>query len=89
MLVGDEEAFAFCRALWETTRIKVGGSSGAVLAACAKYLHAHPEVKNVVCVCADSGDNYANTIFNDAWIQKQGFDVSKERLEPVQDIACK
>jgi cysteine synthase A len=89
MLVGDEEAFAFCRALWETTRIKVAGSSGAVLAACAKYLHAHPEVKNVVCVCADSGDNYANTIFNDAWIQKQGFDVSKERLEPVQDIACK
>ncbi len=89
MLVRDEEAFAFCRALWETTRLKVGGSSGAVLAACAKYLQDHPEVRNVVCLCADKGDNYANTIFNDGWIQKQGLDVSKERLEPVQDIASR
>lgn len=87
MLVKDEEAFAFCRALWEATDIKIGGSSGAVLAACAKYLQAHPEARNVVCVCPDGGDNYANSIFNDDWIQKQGLDVSKERLEPVQDIA--
>ncbi len=86
MLVKDEEAFAFCRALWQTAGIKVGGSSGAVLAACAKYLQAHPEVRNVVCVCADGGDNYTDSIFNDNWIQKQGFDLSKERLEPVQDI---
>ncbi len=86
MLVRDEEPIPFCRALRETTGIKVGGSSGAVLAACAKYLHAHSEVKNVVCVCADSGDNYANSIFNDDWIQKQGFDVSKECLEPLQGI---
>jgi len=86
MLVKDEEAFAFCRALWEATDIKVGGSSGAVLAACAKYLQTHPEARNVVCVCADGGDNYANSIFNDEWIHKQGLNVSKERLEPVQDI---
>lgn len=87
MLVRDEEAFAFCRALWETTGIKVGGSSGATLAACARYLQAHSEVKHVVCVCADGGDNYAHSIFDDHWIQKQGLDVSKARLEPVQDIA--
>src|SRR5439155_7100101 len=60
MLVRDKEAFAFCRALQDMTGIKVGGSSGAVLAACAKYLLAHPEVIHVVCVCADSGDNYTN-----------------------------
>jgi len=86
MLVKDEEAFAFCRALWQTTGIKVGGSSGAVLAACAQYLLAHPEARNVVCVCADGGDNYTDSIFNDNWIQKQGFDLSREHLEPVQDI---
>jgi len=89
MLVRDEEAFAFCRALSQATGIKVGGSSGAVLAACAKYLLDHTEVKNIVCVCADGGDNYANSIFNDSWIQKQGFNLSKEHLEPVQDIVSK
>jgi len=87
MLVNDGEAFAFCRALRETTGISVGGSSGAVLAACAKYLEAHPEVADVVCVCADTGDNYMNSIFNDDWMQKQELDLSKERLGPVQDIA--
>ncbi|HTK10442.1 MAG TPA: 2,3-diaminopropionate biosynthesis protein SbnA [Ktedonobacteraceae bacterium] len=89
MLVSDEEAFAFCRALWETTGIKVGGSSGAVLAACAKYLQAHPEAKDVVCVCADSGDNYANSIFNDEWIQRQGLTLTQSHLDPVQDIVYK
>ncbi len=89
MLVRDEEAFAFCRALSQATGIKVGGSSGAVLAACAKYLLAHPEVRNVVCVCADGGDNYADSIFSDGWIQKQGLNLSKEHLEPVQDIVSK
>jgi N-(2-amino-2-carboxyethyl)-L-glutamate synthase len=86
MLVKDEEAFAFCHAIWQATDIKVGGSSGAVLAACAKYLLAHPEARDVVCVCADGGDNYADSIFNDNWIHKQGFDLSRKQLEPVQDI---
>ena len=89
LLVRDEEAFAFCRALWETTMLKVGGSSGAVLAACGKYLQDHPEVRNVVCLCADRGDNYDNTIFNNDWIYKLGFDVSKELLKPVQDIVSR
>jgi 2,3-diaminopropionate biosynthesis protein SbnA len=89
MLVRDEEAFTFCRALSQATDIKVGGSSGAVLAACAKYLLAHPEARNVVCLCPDGGDNYANSIFNDNWIQKQGLNLSERHLEPVQDIVSK
>lgn len=86
MLIKDEEAFAFCRFLRAHTGLKVGGSSGAVLAACAKYLQAHPEVNNPVCICADSGDNYTNSIFNDDWIQQQGLIVTKDRLGPVQEI---
>jgi cysteine synthase A len=89
LLVKDEEAFAFCRALKDATGINVGGSSGAVLAACAKYLQAHPLVENVVCVCADSGDNYTNSIFNDDWLQKQGLTIRQEHLGPVQEIITK
>lgn len=86
ILVSDEEAFAFCRTLLATTDIAVGGSSGAVLAACAQYLRAHPEINDVVCVCADSGKNYASSIFNDRWLEQQGLDLSKELPEPIQDI---
>ena len=77
--------------LRETTGISVGGSSGAVLAACATYLEAHPGLVDVVCVCADGGDNYANSIFNDDWLLTHGLDLSKERLWPRPghcDIAC-
>lgn len=86
MLVRDEDAFTFCRALWDTTGMKVGGSSGAVLAACARYLYDHPELTNVACVVADSGDNYTNSIFNDEWVRRQGLDLSVEHLGPVRDI---
>jgi N-(2-amino-2-carboxyethyl)-L-glutamate synthase len=81
MLVTDEEAFACCRALWETIGIKVGGSSGAVLSACARYLKIYPKVKNVVCVCADQGDSYVNSIFNDDWITQQGLDLQSIKQE--------
>ena len=86
LLVGDEEAFAFCRALDAATGIKVGGSSGAVLAACASYLQTYPELKNVVCVCSDGGENYTSSIFNDQWLQQHEISLSQDHLSPVQDI---
>lgn len=86
MLVSDEEAFAFCRALFSATGIKVGGSSGAVLSACARYLQAHPESMHVACVCSDNGENYCSSIFNDQWLEFHGFHLSQEHIEPVQDI---
>jgi len=86
ILVRDEEAFTFCRALWNTTGIKVGGSSGAVLSACSRYLHNHQDLTNVVCLVADSGDTYENSIYNDEWIQKHGLDLSLKHLEPVRNI---
>ncbi len=86
MLVNDEEAFAFCRALLSTTGIKVGGSSGATLSACAKYLQGHPAVTNVACVCADTGDNYLSSIFSDQWLRQHELALRHEHLGPVQEI---
>ncbi len=66
-LIDDLEAFTYCRALHKATGIQVGGSSGAVLAACVRYLKKHPETSNSVCICADRGENYSQTIFSDDW----------------------
>src|SRR5262249_11191663 len=86
MLVRDQEAFAFCRALYASAQLKVGGSSGAVLAGCAHYLQAHPQVSRVVCVCADRGENYASSIFSDEWLKQQGMKYSQEHLGSLQQI---
>lgn len=69
-LIKDEVAFLFCRQLLEKTGLKVGGSSGAVLAACADYLTVRPEVERAVCLCADRGENYDSTIFSDKWLEE-------------------
>lgn len=87
MLISDDEAFACCRLLLEMTGISVGGSAGAVLAACVKYLRRHPTVQRVACLCADRGENYSSTIYNDEWIRQQGLGVSFELLEGLHDIS--
>jgi 2,3-diaminopropionate biosynthesis protein SbnA len=82
--VGDEDAFLFCRNLLDKTGIHVGGSSGAVLVACARYLETHPEVENAVCLCPDTGENYRSTIFDDQWLKENG--VVLQNRSPVQEI---
>jgi N-(2-amino-2-carboxyethyl)-L-glutamate synthase len=86
MLVGDEMAFALCRMLARETGIKVGGSSGAVLGACARYLRSHPAARTVVCVCPDDGDHYATTIFDDGWLIGQQLNPAGGSGLPVTHI---
>lgn len=85
MHVDDAEAFAFCRALRATTSFFVGGSSGAVLSACADYLRVHPEVQHAVCLCPDGGENYLSSIFNDSWLRHHGFSTSA-RPGNIQEV---
>jgi 2,3-diaminopropionate biosynthesis protein SbnA len=84
--VEDCEAFAFCRALDSATGIKVGGSSGACLAASARYLQVNSGLERTVCLCADRGENYASSIFSDAWLAQNGLEISPRHLAPVDDI---
>ena len=86
VLVADTEAFAFCRALAARARIRVGGSSGAALAACARVLAANPELERVVCLCADRGEHYASTIYDDSWLARNGIAGGRLTLGPVEAI---
>jgi cysteine synthase A len=51
----------------------LGGSSGATLAASARFFQIHPDIPSAACVCPDRGENYASTIYNDEWMDKEGF----------------
>jgi len=84
--VGDSEAFAFCRALDAATGIKVGGSSGACLAACARYLQLHRKAERAVCICADRGEHYASSIFSDSWLAQNGLEIGSRHLGAVSEI---
>ena len=84
--VGDCEAFAYCRALDAATGMKIGGSSGAALAACARYLQTHDKVERAVCVCADRGEHCASTIFSNSWLAQNDLKIGRRHLGPVSEI---
>jgi N-(2-amino-2-carboxyethyl)-L-glutamate synthase len=78
------EALAACRRLAAQTGIEMGGSAGAVLAACLRYVRADPDIRRPVCICPDGGDNYRETIYDDAWLCANGLDAA---LAPWPDGA--
>ena len=85
--VTDAQAFAICNMLADSTGIRVGGSSGAVIAACALYLRQHPERGRIVCLCADRGDNYESSIFSDEWLTRHGFTGPVDESCPIESVA--
>lgn len=80
-LVADAEAVAHCRALEQATGVGVGGSSGAVLAACCRYLRHHPECELPVCLCPDGSGKYRDSIYDDEWVERQELVDDLERLD--------
>ena len=74
IMVGDVEAFGWCRLLAGEAGFRVGGSSGAVLAACARAMRRDPALDGIVCLCPDRGDSYETTIFSDPWLIGHGID---------------
>ncbi len=73
-IVSEALAVAMCRRLACETGIRLGGSGGAALAACAQYLRAHPEAEHAVCLCPDGGESYTSTVYCDTWLHAAGID---------------
>ncbi|GAA2001630.1 2,3-diaminopropionate biosynthesis protein SbnA [Nocardiopsis rhodophaea] len=63
---------ASCRAMLDEHGLYLGASSGAVLAACFRYLADNPDARDVCCLCPDLGEKYASTSYNTAWLRSAG-----------------
>jgi cysteine synthase A len=86
LLVSDADAFSMCRLARDKAALSIGGSSGAVLAACARYVAKHPEIRRPVCLCPDGAANYLTTIFDDAWIESNAL-VLPRHPAGVEDVS--
>lgn len=78
--VTDKESYLMARKLAKEEGMLVGSSSGAAVVGALKYIKANnvQKGKNVVILLPDSGRNYLSKIFNDQWMEEQGF------IEPKQ-----
>jgi len=89
-IVADRDAFAVCRMLDREIGVSLGGSSGAVIFGCAQILADNSEMKHIVCLCPDGGNNYASTIYSNEWLETNGFDSGYQLsvIDAVADFAA-
>jgi cystathionine beta-synthase len=83
--ISDEESFATARELLKKEGILAGSSSGTLLCAALKYCREQTEPKRVVTFACDTGNKYLSKLFNDFWLEDQGF-VRREQHNDLRDL---
>jgi cystathionine beta-synthase len=71
--ISDGESFRTARELLAREGILAGPSTGTLLAAALKYCREQKESKRVLTFACDTGNRYLSKMFNDFWLQDQGF----------------
>lgn len=80
VIVDDLAAIATCHRLRNELGLGLGGSSGAVIAACSRYLAINQDIKRPVCICPDGAGNYLNTLYNQEWLSLNEVDLESDGL---------
>jgi cystathionine beta-synthase len=83
--ISDAESFAAARGLLRSEGILAGSSSGTLLAAALKYCREQTEAKRVVTFACDTGNKYLSKLYNDFWMEDQGF-IAREQHGDLTDL---
>ena len=83
--ISDAESFATARELLRKEGILAGSSSGTLLAAALKYCREQTEPKRVVTFACDTGNKYLSKLYNDFWMEDQGF-IEREQHGDLRDL---
>ncbi|MEL7297011.1 MAG: pyridoxal-phosphate dependent enzyme [Pseudomonadota bacterium] len=83
--ISDAESFEMARALLRKEGLLAGSSSGTLLAAAIKYCQEQTEAKNVVAFACDTGNKYLSKLYNDFWMEDQGF-ATRESFGDLRDL---
>lgn len=83
--ITDAESFATARDLLRREGIMAGSSTGTLLAAALKYCGEQTEAKRVVTLGCDTGNRYLSKMYNDFWMQDQGF-LTRTQYGDLRDL---
>ena len=83
--ISDAESFATARELLRTEGLLAGSSSGTLLAAALRYCREQTEPKTVVSFACDTGNKYLSKLYNDFWMEDQGF-ITREQYGDLRDL---
>jgi len=83
--ISDAESFAAARNLLRAEGILAGSSSGTLLAAALKYCREQTQARRVVTFACDTGNKYLSKLYNDFWMEDQGF-IEREQTGDLKDL---
>jgi cystathionine beta-synthase len=83
--IPDGESFAVAREILLKEGLLVGSSTGTLVAAALRWCRAQESGKRVVTFACDTGNKYLSKLFNDFWMEDQGF-FRRERHGDLRDL---
>jgi cystathionine beta-synthase len=83
--ISDAESFSAARDLLLKEGLLAGSSSGTLLSAALKYCREQTQAKTVVSFACDTGNKYLSKLFNDFWMEDQGF-IAREHYGDLRDL---
>ncbi len=83
--ISDAESFRAARELLRKEGLLAGSSSGTCVAAALKYCREQDTPKNVVTFACDTGNKYLSKLYNDFWLEDQGF-IQREQKGDLRDL---
>lgn len=83
--ISDAESFSTARELLRKEGVLAGSSSGTLLSAALRYCREQTEPKRVVTFACDTGNKYLSKLFNDFWMEDQGF-ITREEQGDLRDL---
>ncbi len=83
--ISDAESFSAARDLLRKEGILAGSSSGTLLAAALRYCREQTEPKRVVTFACDTGNKYLSKLYNDFWMEDQGF-IKRAQHGDLRDL---
>lgn len=83
--ISDAESFATARELLRKEGLLAGSSSGTLLAAALRYCREQTRPKRVVTFACDTGNKYLSKLYNDYWLEDQGF-IQKPISNDLSDL---
>jgi cystathionine beta-synthase len=83
--ISDADSFSTARELLKREGILAGSSTGTLLTAALRYCAEQSTPKRVVTFAADTGNKYLSKLFNDFWMEDQGF-IERESHGDLRDL---
>lgn len=75
IIVSERDTVRACAEVRDASGWLVGGSTGSVIAAAQSLQHEFPTGSTLVCVGADMGERYLDTIYNSEWVNVEFNDL--------------